>query len=275
MPILMVDDITDVEAYTVLRELLGLARVQYNLRELCKVVRIPHLTADIRTATTYSGSEKVPELVEADIKSHTYSKASFDLWKNVVHLAVSLEAKLKSDIDVMGLQISDAAKELARMENSQIATIIEAGATSGTGYVWDDKSNGISDHDPVFDILTAEDTIFGYGYDPNKLAMNHTQYIHLVTNTHITSLLERGTIVKTGILPAVAGYPLLIDNGITADHVYLVAKGAPASILGEGPEVAVKYGDDDPRFFTGYAVAKFLEPKVTVATGVVDIACTS
>ena len=39
MPILMVDDITDVKAYTVLKELLGLARVQYNLRELCKVIR--------------------------------------------------------------------------------------------------------------------------------------------------------------------------------------------------------------------------------------------
>jgi hypothetical protein len=175
----------------------------------------------------------------------------------------------------MGLQIADAAKDLARMENSQIATVIEAGATSGTGYVWDDKTNGISDHDPVFDILTAEDTIFGYGYSPNKLAMDHTQYVHLVTNTHITSLLERGTIVKTGILPAVAGYPLMIDNEITADHVYLVAKGAPAIMLGEGPEVAVQYGNDDPRFFTGYAVAKFLEPKVTVATGVVDIAFTS
>jgi len=274
MPMLMVDDITNVQAYTVIRELLGLARVQYNLRELCKVVRMPHLTADIRTATTYSGSEKVPELVEADIKSHTYSKASFSLWKNVVHLAVSLEAKLKSDIDVMGLQIADAAKEMARMENAQIATAIEANGTAYNGNNWSTKSNGISTYDPVTDILGAEDVIFGYGYEPNKLAMNHTQYTYLVTNTHITSLLERGTIVQTGILPAVAGYSLSIDNGISASTVYLVAKGAPAIILGEGPEVAVQYGEDDPRFFTGYAVAKFLEPKVVVPTAVEVITAT-
>ena len=275
MPIQMVNDLTDIQATVVIKELLGLARVQYRLRGLCKVVAMPHLVADIRTATDYTGSEKVPELVEADIKSQSYTKASFDLWKNVVHLAVSLESELKSDLDVMSLQINSAAKELARMENSQIKTVIEAGATACTGYVWDAKTNGVSDHDPIEDLLRAEDAIFAVGYDANRVAMNHTQYIGAVTNTHITSLLERGTIVKTGVLPALAGYPLLVDNSITADMVIMLDKGAPAVILGEGPEVAVTYGSDDPRFFRGYAVGKFLEPKVTVATAVELISCTS
>ena len=164
---------------------------------------------------------------------------------------------------------------MARMENSQIKTVIEAGATACTGYVWDAKTNGVSDHDPIEDLLRAEDAIFGVGYDANRVAMNHTQYIGAVTNTHITSLLERGTIVKTGILPALAGYPLIVDNSITADCVIMLDKGAPSVILGEGPEVAVTYGNDDPRFFRGYAVGKFLEPKVTVATAAQLISCTS
>lgn len=199
MPMMMVEDISNVTATVVLKELLGLARVQYRMRELCKVVQMPHLVADIRTATDYTGSEAVPELVEADIKSQAYTKASFNLWKNVVHLAVSVEAELKSDINIMSLQISSAAKELARMENSQIVTEIEANATSGTGYSWSDKTNGVSDHDPVYDLLQAENTIYGYGYEANKVAMNHTQYVDAVTNTHITSLLERGTIVNWNI----------------------------------------------------------------------------
>jgi len=272
---MMVNDISDVTATVVLKELLGLARVQYRMRELCKVVQMPHLVADIRTATDYTGSEKVKELEEADIKSQAYTKASFNLWKNVVHLAISWEAKLKSDLDIMSLQISSAAKELARMENAQIVTEIEANATNGTGYVWDDATNGVSDHDPVFDLLSAQDTIYGNGYDADKVAMNHTQYIHLLTNTHITSLLERGSVVKTGTLPAIAGYSLTIDNGITADHVLMVDSTAPAVILGEGPEMAIKYGDDDPRFLEGYAVAKFLQPKVVVAGAAIDIPCTS
>lgn len=275
MPMMMVDDISDVTATVILKELLGLARVQYRMRNMCKVVSMPHLVADIRTATDYTGSEKVGELVEADIKSQAYTKASFNLWKNVVHLAISVEAKLKSDIDIMSLQVSSAAKELARMENAQIVTEIEANATNGTGYKWDDTTNGVSDHDPVFDLLSAADTIYGNGYEANMVAMDHTQYIHCVTNTHITSLLERGTVVKTGILPTIAGFALTVDNGITADHVLMVDKSAPAVILGEGPEMMVKYGDDDPRFFEGYAVAKFIQPKIVVSGAAVDIPCTS
>lgn len=68
---------------------------------------------------------------------------------------------------------------------------------------------------------------------------------------------------------------MTVDNGITNDHVLMVDKSAPAVILGEGPEMALEYGKDDPRFFSGYAVAKFLQPKVVVATAAVDIACTS
>ena len=270
---MMVDDITDVTATVVIKEMLGLARVQYRMRDLCKVINMPHLVADIRTATDYTGSEKVAELTEAEIKSQAYTKASFNLWKNVVHLAVSAESELKSDIDVMSLQVASAAKELARMENSQITTVIEAGATSVDGDDWDGKTNGVSDHDPVTDLLKAEDAIYAVGYDANRVAMNHTQYTHLVTNTHITSLLERGTIVKTGILPVVAGYPLTVDNSITADKVIMLDKTAPGVMLGEGPEMAVIYGGDDPRFFKGYAVAKFLEPKVTVATATQLIDC--
>ena len=270
---MMVDDITDVTATVIIREMLGLARVQYNLRELCRVIPMPHLVADIRTATDYTGSEQVPEMVEADIKSQAYSKTSFDLWKNVVHLAVSAESELKSDIGIMQLEIESAAKELARMENSQIKTVIEAGATSIDGDDWDGKTGGVSDHDPVFDLLKASDSIFGYGYEANRVAMNHTQYVHLVTNTHITSLLERGTIVKTAILPAVAGFPLTIDNSITNDKVIVLDKNAPSTILGEGPEMVVQYGEDSPKFFKGYAVAKFLQPKVVVANATCLIDC--
>ena len=269
----MVNDLTDVQAQVVIQELLGLARVQYRLRQMCKVIQMPHLVADIRTATTYTGSEKVPELVEADIKSHAYTKTSFDLWKNVVHLAISAEAKLKSDIDVMGLQLADAAKELARMENSQIATEFEADATSYNGESWSAKSNGVSDNDPVADILSASENIYVNGYNANQLVMNYQQYVDLITNTHITSLLERGTIVKTARLPAIAGFPLLLDENVSDDACYILDTGAPAIILGEGPEMAVSYGGDSPKFFSGYAVAKFLEPSHVITNASRNIAC--
>lgn len=273
MPMMMVNDIGDVTAQVVIKELLGLARVQYKMREICKTIAMPHLVADIRTATTYTGSEKVPELVEADIKSQAYTKTSFDLWKNVVHLAISAEAELKSDIDIMSLQIADAAKELARMENSQIATEFETDATSYDGDDWDGKTNGVSDHDPVADLLGASENIYVNGYHANRVAMNYQQYADLITNTHITSLLERGTIIKTARLPAIAGFPLLLDENISDNKCYILDTKAPAIILGEGPEMAVQYGKDSPKFFEGYAIAKFIEPSFVIANAARNIDC--
>lgn len=272
---MLVNDISNVQAQVVIGEMLGLARTKYNLRQICKVVQVPHLVGDVRTATTYTGSEKVPELVEADIKSQAYTKVSFNLWKNVVHLAISAEAELKSDINVMDLQISDAAKEMARMENAQIVDEFEADATTSTGYAWQDKTNGVSDHDPVVDFETAQTALHDLGYEGTMLAMNRQQYARLVTNTHITSLLERGTIVKTGVLPAVDGLRIVIDSEITDAYVYLVDTTGPAMYLGEGPEMAVEYGSDSPKFMKGWAIAKFLEPMFVNANAARLIQCTS
>jgi len=122
-------------------------------------------------------------------------------------------------------------------------------------------------------LLGASENIYVNGYQANVVAMNYQQYVDLVTNTHITSLLERGTIVKTARLPAVAGFPLTLDENITDDYAYILDKSAPAIILGEGPEMAVQYGDDSPKFFKGYAVAKFLEPSFVVANAARNIAC--
>jgi hypothetical protein len=263
----MYNDVTDIKAQVVIAEVMGLARVQYRLRELCKVIPMPKLVADIRTAVDYTGSAKVPELVEADIKSQAYTKASFELWKNVVHLALSAEADLKTDVNILQLEMASAAKELARLENSQIAAEIEANGTAYSGTDWGSKTNGVSNYDPVEDLLGSAQYIFDAGYEAKMVAMHFLGYADLVTNTHISSLLERGTIVKTSKLPAIAGFQIIIDQNITNTKAYLVDPSAPAMILGEGPTMAVRYGDDSPKFYKGYAIAQFLQPKVVVTNG--------
>jgi len=264
----MYNDVTDLKAQVVIAEVMGLARVQYRLRELCKVIQMPKLVADIRTAVDYTGSTKVPELVEADIKSQAYTKSSFDLWKNVVHLALSAEANLKTDVDILSLEIASAAKELARMENSQIASEIETnGTTKAAVGTWNAKVAGVSTNDPVVDILAGAQPLFDAGYQATDVAFHFTVYSALVTNTHISSLLERGTVVRTAQLPAVAGLQITVDENITNTMAYVIDPSAPAVILGEGPTLAVKYGDESPKFFSGYAIAQFLQPKVAVANG--------
>ena len=76
-------DISSIEAVTILDEVLGLARPDYILRNICRPVRMDSLTARVDIATSLAGQEKVPPLVEAEISAEAYSAVDFDLWKNV------------------------------------------------------------------------------------------------------------------------------------------------------------------------------------------------
>jgi len=108
------DDISNIEAVTILDEVLGLARPQYVLRNACRIVRMDQLTANIDVATKLTGQEKVPPLTEAEIASQSYTRVSFDLWKNVVHVVVSDEAGKKAAHDILALHVSTRPSTPAR-----------------------------------------------------------------------------------------------------------------------------------------------------------------
>ena len=117
------EDISSIEAITILDEILGRARPQYKLRGICRPIRMDSLTARIDIATALTGQEKVPALVEAEIAAESYTAVDFELWKNVVHVVISDEAAKKAAHDLLNLHVDDAARDISRMENKQIAWI--------------------------------------------------------------------------------------------------------------------------------------------------------
>jgi hypothetical protein len=76
-------------------------------------------------------------------------------------------------------------------------------------------------------------------------------------------------------MPVVNGLNILLDAQITDAYVYCIDTDGPAIYLGEGPEMAVEYGSDSPKFMKGWAVAKFLEPMFINANAARLIQCTS
>lgn len=61
--VIVPEDIADVEAVTILDEVLGLAWPQYRLRGMCRPIRMDTLETRIDVATTLTGEERVPALV--------------------------------------------------------------------------------------------------------------------------------------------------------------------------------------------------------------------
>ena len=278
-------DIADIEAVTILDEVLGLARVQYKLRPLCRPVRMDSLTARIDVATALTGQEKVPALVEAEIAAQAYTDVDFDLWKNVVHVAISDEAQKKAAHDILGLHVSDAARDLARMENKQIAEELETATEKGievTYADWGAADGGVSVTDPMLAIQESIQAIAGAGYEPDFMAMHPTIWSKFITNTWIRELVDSGILrlAPSGGNFTLPGWPtieIFVDWSLTETPTGSVgpivgSRSAPAMVLGEGPTEAAKY-QNEKAGYDAYIIRQWLEPSL-VLDAAIDMICT-
>jgi len=259
-------DITSIEAVTVLDEVLGLARPQYILRGICRGIRMDALTASIDVATKLTGREKVPPLGEAVLSAQDYTDVDFDLWKNVVHVAISDEAMKKAAHDVMGLHVADAARDLARMENKQIAEEL-AGATDVSGVDW-----GTSTNNPFDKLVEVIATIEGNGYPVDWIAAHPIVWGDFLSNPFVKGSLQgvqlpAGRVFQVPGLPGVTG---VSDNQLTNTVAYVGSSVAPAMVLGEGPTEAARYRDEKAGY-DAYIIRQWIQPKLVIGDAVREL----
>jgi len=254
--------IADITTRVVVDEVLDLAQPDLNLRDLCKIVKVPKLVGDISIAARLTGQEKVSEAESADLSNNEFSKISFDLWKNVVHVAITDESKMRANIDVMQISMQDAGKEIARMENKQIAEALEVsgGISTIAGTDWDDDTN-----DPAKDIMAAQGQILNEkkGYKPDVIAMHPLTYSSLVANENVKKFMEYGTIIKDGGLPNIMGLKTVVDPYLTDGQAIVLTTKAPVCVLGIGPTEGEKIRDGR-RGLNEYVIRQYLQPKLVI-----------
>jgi len=214
------------------------------------------LQAKIPIGTRLAGQEKVPPLVEAELSAAAFVDLDFDLWKNVVHIAIAKEAQLKSKFDLMRINAEDAARDLARMENKQIAETI-ATFTAIAGTDWSGPG------DPIKDIMDAVAAIESAGYQPTTVVMQTNVYAAFASNQKVKEAYERGATVRTGKIPGIAGLEIIVETAIAEKTAFVLDKNAPAIALGDGPTLVERY-PGGAKFFDGYAIAKFIQPKMAL-----------
>jgi len=259
-------DISAIEAVTILDEVLGLAVPQYVLRNVCRPVRMDSLTARVDIATALAGKEKVPPLVEAELSAEAYSKVDFDLWKNVVHVAISDEARKKAAHDILGLHVSDAARDLVRMENKQIDEALD-GATDVAGADWGDTTKN-----PYNDIVPAMATIEGAGYPVDAIVANPLVWGDFFGNPFVKGQLQGqvmpgGRIFNLPGLPGVRGYS---DFACLSTIAFVLSTSAPALVMGEGPVEAARYRDEKAGY-DAYIIRQWLQPKLVLAAAIREL----
>lgn len=226
---------------------------------------MPELVMSVDVGTLRTGSEKVPSMVEAELKADAYTRVDFELWKNVDHIAFSDEAVKKAQHDIVQLSTQNSARVLGKMENSQISTVL-TGLTDQTGADWGAKTSGASDNNPFDNITAAIATIMGLGYEPDRIGMHPLVWADFLSNDYVQKYVKAG-IIKPGesmALPILPTLQIVIDSALTNTVCYVIDSTAPCVVLGEGPTEAERYRHV-PAGFTGYLVRQWLQPKMVLA----------
>ena len=271
-------DIKSIEAVTILDEVLGLARPQYKLRQICRGVRMDSLTATVPVATKLTGQRRVPPLVEARISAEAYTAVDFDLWKNVVHVVLADETVKKAGPDVLGMSVSDAGRDLPRMENEDVNQDGFKDVTEvASGGAWDAMTTPpTSDNNPFDDLLDNFETLDGKGYPPEWAVMAPKVWKAFITNSYVKDLVTAGiaTIGPTGGQFTIPGWPtckVMMDHAVTPNtSCYILSESAPALVFGEGPTEAARYRDEKAGY-DAYIIRQWLQPKLVLGDAIREI----
>ena len=249
-----------------------------NLPEIARTLWAPYVILKADTSGL--------PLDEAEIAAESYTAVSFDLWKNVVHIVVSDEAAKKAAHDVLSLNVEDAAKDLARMENKQIKETAEACTEKVSGTAYSDwgamTTPPDSDTNPFEAIRASVEYIEGEGYEPDFMAMHPAIWGKFVTNTYVCDLAHAGIaeLGRDGGQFTLPGYPTIkvytdyaLTQTPTASKGPLIGDSeAPALVLGEGPTEAAQYRDEKAGY-DAYVIRQYLEPKLVIDDAI-DKICT-
>ena len=239
-------------ATVVVEEVFRSARHKYNLREATRIistndaidVHIPLITQRIE------GHRNIGELEETPLSAQRYDFIHERLHKNVAHISLSKEMQISAKQDVMKWNAEDCGRDIARMENMDIADVINT-ITQIAGNDWTDPAV-----DPFVDLMLASRTVRDEGFNPNQLWLASDSYSALLTNPNIVNRFERGATVADD-LGSIAGFKIYKDNELTDGTATFIDTSEPSIMLFDGPEWIYDY-NEPKAFFDGYIIADFL-----------------
>jgi len=265
------------KSLNILDRVLGLQTRQYLLQMTVTKVPSPELVFTVDEYTEGSAQAIVPELATPDLISHTESRTTKTLFKNVGHIAESEEATYKASHNTMALRQNKTIRDLARILNSQIATELET-ATDVSGSDWGARNAtyGFSTNNPADDINGVVATIEGNGFDVDFLSMHTRPALDFVTNQNVKG---NGIV---GAAPAgisapiwgnkvfqVPGFPTAIVDQAKTNTICTVGS-KDAVWLGEGPTIVANY-ENVMAGYKGWLVKQWVFPYLAQSGAIRDL----
>ena len=223
-------------------------------------IPVPRLTLDFMTSTKYNADEKVPEMEEPSLKAESFTKTSFALWKNAIHIAASDETSLKANVEPLQYNISQAAGSLGKAANGQIVKKIETfGDSARSDWGARNTNADFSANNPLDDIQAVHTTVANNHYLPDTITMHPKVWGNYISNTFINGIAPAIDRQNVGVfmLPKWPGITAIIDVDFSNTKATLYDKRA--MLFGEGPTVAEQYRNAAVGY-NAWIIRQWLEP---------------
>jgi len=266
------------KSLNILDRVLGLQTRSYLLESVVTKIPSPQLVFTVDEYTEGSVQTKVPELDTPDLQSHTETRTTKTLFKNVGHIAESEEAALKASHNTQALRENWTIRDLARAINAQIATELET-ATDVGGSDWGavQATFGGSTNNPSNDINTVVSTIEGNGFNVDFMCMHTRPALDFVTNTWVNGTgTDRPMAQGAPSAPIwgqkrfqVIGFPPAVVD-IAKTNTICTVGSMDAVWLGVGPTVIANY-ENVPAGYRGKIIKQWFFPYLSQAGGIRDL----
>lgn len=264
------------KALNIMDRVLGLQTRSFFLELAVTKIPAPQLVFTVDTYTEGSVQGKVPELVEPDLVSHTESRSTQTLFKNIGHIAESEEAQLMASHNTMALRQDKTIRDMARLLNSQISTELET-ATDVSGGDWGalDATYFVNNRNPSQDIQPVVTTIRGNGFNVDYMAMHDRPATDFLTNTHIRGQGGVGPSVVSEVMALnqnvinVTGFPTIIIDQAKTNTIATIGS-RDAVWLGDGPTIVANY-ENNPAGFRGWLIKSWKFPFLAQAGAIRDL----
>jgi hypothetical protein len=255
--------IDQTKSLNILDRVLGLQVRDFFLQTVVTPIPSPQLVFTVDTYNDGSVQGKVPELDEAQLISHTETRSTQILYKNIGHIAISEEADMKQSHPTMQLRQDKTMKDMARLINSQIATVM-ATATDVAGSDWGAVSGTPPDsaNNPINDIQSVMTTIEGAGFNVDYIAGHDRPITDLLTNKFIRG---RGNVgIGTDVLLKnvgihEVGLPSQIVKDQALPNTTALIGSKDAIWLGQGATIVANYLNDQAGY-RGWLVKQWWLP---------------
>lgn len=230
--------IDHINAFPLLREMVGTPAEVYFLEEMTRTINVPSLDARIPERDAFKAQLGVKPLQEVDFTQVKYGEDNFNLTYNATPFFHASEDRLRGVIDPMNIDMEESRRALKEARN--VLTLFALTGLTDTDALgtndWSIKSGGANTVNPKKDITKAiTDHWKAQQSRIDKVAINPVDYQRYEGNDNVKGFQPGLDVVMSGVV-AMRGIPALtayLDPMVPLGRLYFV--DSQALLKGVGP----------------------------------------